>query len=77
MTTITKTRSPQARTNGRRSQEPISQPTADDIRRRAYEIFRGRTNNGSTGDQVSDWIQAERELKEQARGEKLLHGDQE
>jgi len=31
------------------------------IRCRAYEIFLGR--NGGPGDAVSDWVQAERELK--------------
>jgi hypothetical protein len=32
------------------------------IRVRAYEIFLGR--NGNSGDEVSDWLAAERELLE-------------
>jgi hypothetical protein len=36
-------------------------PTAEMIRARAYEIFLGR---GSYGDEVSDWLAAERELLE-------------
>lgn len=46
---------------------PSSQvePTAEQIRRRAYEIFLSR--NGTPGDPTSDWVQAERELREQLR----------
>jgi hypothetical protein len=36
--------------------------TTDCIRARAYEIFRARRANGSAGDALSDWLQAEREL---------------
>jgi hypothetical protein len=35
---------------------------AEMIRVRAYEIFLGR--NGNSGDEVSDWLAAERELLE-------------
>ena len=38
----------------------------DDIRCRAYEIYLGR--NGGPGDHVSDWIQAERELRANCSG---------
>ncbi|MDO8629932.1 MAG: glycosyltransferase [Phycisphaerales bacterium] len=38
------------------------EPTAEQIRRRAYEIFLSR--NGTPGDPASDWVQAERELRE-------------
>ena len=45
--------------------EPISQQTqsatADDIARRAYEISLER--DGRPGDALSDWLQAEQELK--------------
>ena len=54
------------------------------IRRRAYEIYLGR--NGGPGDHVSDWIQAERELRgargnlasgnlPRGRGRPLLHAE--
>lgn len=36
-------------------------PTAEEIRRRAYEICQSR--NGSPGDCVADWLQAEQELR--------------
>lgn len=57
------------------------------IEARAYEIFEARRGNGCTGDEVTDWLQAERELngssphpsvgadievKARARVEKLL-----
>lgn len=32
------------------------------IEARAYELYRSRTQNGGTGDAVSDWLQAEREI---------------
>jgi hypothetical protein len=38
-----------------------TQPTYDEIRARAYEIFLSR--NGAPGDEVEDWLQAERELR--------------
>ena len=48
--------------------EPIvrdTRPTEAEIRRRAYEIYRAR--NRDSGGEVSDWLQAERELKEKYR----------
>jgi len=44
---------------------PQVEPTAEQIRRRAFEIFLSR--NGTPGDPASDWVQAERELREQLR----------
>jgi hypothetical protein len=37
--------------------------SADSIRKRAEEIYRERVNNGKHGDELSDWLQAEKELK--------------
>ena len=37
------------------------QATQDEIRDRAYELFRAR--NGGPGDEVDDWLKAEAELK--------------
>ena len=37
-----------------------TQPTPEQIRQRAYEIYVSR--NGAPGDEVQDWLQAEREL---------------
>jgi len=39
-------------------------PTEEQVRQRAHEIFLAR--NGSPGDPVADWLQAERELRESA-----------
>ena len=38
------------------------QPTEDEIRKRAYEIYCAR--NGGPGSEVDDWLKAETELKE-------------
>jgi hypothetical protein len=37
-----------------------TQPMPEQIRQRAYEIYLSR--NGAPGDEVQDWLQAEREL---------------
>ena len=37
-----------------------TQPTPEQIRQRAYEIYVSR--DGAPGDEVQDWLQAEREL---------------
>lgn len=36
--------------------------SADDIRRRAAEIYHQRMQHGFRGDELSDWLQAEKEL---------------
>ncbi len=38
------------------------QPTEDEIRKRAYEIYCAR--NGGPGSELDDWLKAENELKE-------------
>ena len=38
----------------------------EDIRFRAYEISQTRARSGLSGDAMSDWLQAERELVSQA-----------
>jgi len=42
------------------NQASQTQPTPEQIRQRAYEIYVSR--NGTPGDEVQDWLQAEREL---------------
>lgn len=37
-------------------------PTEDEIRIRAYHLYRRRVADGVAGDEASDWIAAEREL---------------
>lgn len=40
---------------------PRTEPTIEDIRVRAYEIYAARA--GAPGDEVQDWLQAEAELR--------------
>ena len=40
------------------------EPTHDDITRRAYQLFEDR--GGEHGDDLKDWLQAERELRDEA-----------
>jgi Protein of unknown function (DUF2934) len=44
---------------------PQKEPTIDDIRTRAYEIFVARA--GAPGDEVQDWLRAEAELLSEGR----------
>lgn len=40
-----------------------TQPTPEQIRQRAYQIYLSR--NEAPGDEVQDWLQAEREVRSQ------------
>jgi len=51
-------------TNALRRRQAAEEPTQDEIRRLAYEIYKAR--NGCPGDALSDWLQAE---------DRLLEGD--
>ncbi|MCC6659512.1 MAG: DUF2934 domain-containing protein [Phycisphaerales bacterium] len=81
----------QAIAHERRAEAPDAsgEVTRQRIEARAYEIFEARRGNGGTGNEVTDWLQAERELngsspdpsvgadievKGRARGERLLTG---
>ena len=48
------------------SENNIEGPTIEQIQQRAYFISERRVSLGIAGDSTSDWIQAERELKEEA-----------
>jgi hypothetical protein len=43
--------------------EPAAQPTQEEIAKRAHEIYLAR--GGAQGCDMDDWLQAERELKQQ------------
>jgi len=49
------------------SKQTTPQPKLEDflaeIQKRAYEIYIERTRNGLPGDDMSDWLQAEKEIK--------------
>ncbi len=49
----------------KRKSVALPEPTAEQIRRRAYEIFLAR--DGSPGDPTADWLEAERSLREELR----------
>jgi len=93
MTTWTTSKPRLASTPGPKPARPApAQETAsvshETIRARAYELYLARTRLGLAGDDVTDWVQAERELgasppaapvielKGQVRGETLLRSGQ-
>lgn len=49
--------------SARKSSKGKRKITADDIRRKAAEIYHQRMQHGYQGDELSDWLQAEEELK--------------
>jgi hypothetical protein len=57
-TSAARSRRPRA---ARRSAAGANGPTAADIAKRAYEIYLSR--QGAPGDPMSDWLQAEAELR--------------
>jgi hypothetical protein len=50
-----------ASATGSTKQTSRTEPTPGEIRQRAYEIYVSR--HGAPGDEVGDWLQAERELR--------------
>ena len=60
-----RTRAPKSAEASDAAQHPVAipqaQPSADDIRRRAYQRFQER--GGSHGAHFDDWLEAEKELK--------------
>lgn len=48
---------------------PMNGDDIDRIRRRAYELYETRTRSNSPGDPVSDRLQAEKQLEDQAAKE--------
>jgi hypothetical protein len=42
----------------------------DDIAKRAYYIAEHRSHHGLPGDEVSDWVEAERQLRKEATADK-------
>jgi hypothetical protein len=60
---VTKKSEPKKTTSGTKrgeTKEPAALPSPEQIRDRAYQIFRSGVN---PSDPVADWFQAERELK--------------
>jgi hypothetical protein len=57
------------------SDSPAARPADEQIRMRAYEIYRER--GGRVGDDMSDWLRAEREYLEHSDGAPSTGGDAE
>jgi hypothetical protein len=53
------------RTSTAKRAKPSSQPTREDIERRAYEIYLER--GGTEGSEMEDWLRAEQELQRRNR----------
>lgn len=53
---------PESMTNGTSSPSEVASPTIEQIRMRAYELFLAR--GGAHGDDLSDWLEAERQLQQ-------------
>jgi hypothetical protein len=49
------------------SDAPQSEPTTEQIAQRAYEIYQSR--GGTEGQDIEDWLQAERELRRGSQGQ--------
>jgi hypothetical protein len=54
-----------ARNRSVRKTRVLAAPTDDQIRERAFQIYLAR--NGAPGDPTSDWLEAERQLTQEAR----------
>jgi len=49
-------------TTQKKTATPSRKVSADDIRLRAQQIYKARVSKGGHGDELSDWLQAEKEL---------------
>jgi hypothetical protein len=49
-------------TNSKKATTPKKKLTAEEIRVRAQQIYHERVSKGKQGDELSDWLSAEREL---------------
>src|SRR4030088_409525 len=54
---------PRATSDKANDRVPIPQPTFEQIRQRAYAISERRRKSGDPGNETTDWLQAESELK--------------
>ena len=53
-----------------RATAPVPPPSTDDIATRAYDLEEKRRTDGLPGDEQQDWIEAERQLRAEAAGQK-------
>ena len=52
------------------TRSPVPPPSTDDIATRAYYLEEKRRTDGLPGDEQQDWIEAERQLRAEAAGQK-------
>ena len=50
-------------TTAKKKASPKKQVSTDDIRIRAQQIYHERVHKGQHGDELSDWLDAEKQLK--------------
>jgi hypothetical protein len=51
-------------------------PNIQEVESRAYSISEGRRKNGAAGDALSDWVRAEKELKDELRADSTVESRQ-
>ncbi len=51
-------------TSKKTSKKPKLEDFLAEIQKRAYDIYLERTKNGLPGNELSDWLKAEEEIKE-------------
>ncbi|MBP1711620.1 MAG: hypothetical protein H6Q49_1822 [Deltaproteobacteria bacterium] len=47
----------------KKTKRPNLQEFLDSVEKRAYELYQERIISGAPGDDISDWFQAEKEMK--------------
>ena len=47
----------------KQQQKPSLDAYKDEIRKRAEEVFKDRSDRNKPGDELSDWLQAEKDIK--------------
>ena len=53
-----------AAVKGRKADSPVRlEDYIDKVKSRAFEVYLERERNGKPGDEISDWVQAENEIK--------------
>jgi hypothetical protein len=64
-TVSSKSKQAQTTQSGKRSSAKAIEPSEDDIRVLAYRLYERRSAEGVEGDAESDWVEAERQLREE------------
>ena len=52
-----------AKSTKKTQEKPSLEAFKEEIQKRAEELYKSRTENHKPGDELSDWLQAEKEIK--------------